>query len=126
MLLKGYISGQITGMPNYNADAFYDAAHELACNGFLFVNPITITEDIVRSVESGKMQMPSRYVFMRMDIKELCGCDFVYLLPGWQKSWGAKWERIIAKYVLGLPVFESLSDILAWKATLVDDSKIDM
>ena len=123
MLLKGYISGPITNIPNYNSDAFNDAAHELACHGFMFINPINITIDIVRDVEAGKYPMPSRYRFMRMDIKALCDCDFVLLLAGWEKSWGAKWERIIAKYVFDIPVFESISDLIAWRDTLVDESE---
>lgn len=121
MLLKGYVSGGMTGLPNYNSDAFNDAAHELACNGFMFVNPINLTADIVRDVEAGKYPMPIRYTFMRMDIKELCDCDFILMLKGWQKSWGAKWERIIAKYVFGMPVFESVSEVIEWRKTLVDE-----
>ena len=114
--IMGYISGKMTGVENYNAEAFNDAACDLAELGLFFINPITISSDIVREVEECRREMPSRYFFMRLDIVAMARCDFLYMLPDWQKSWGAKWERIIAKYVFDMPIFESLEDICKYYA----------
>ena len=48
--IMGYISGKMTGVENYNAEAFNDAACDLAELGLFFINPITISSDIVREV----------------------------------------------------------------------------
>lgn len=40
---------------------------------------------------------------MRADIKALCGCDAISLLPGWEKSQGAHLELHVA-HRIGLQV----------------------
>lgn len=36
---------------------------------------------------------------MKEDIKALCDCDMIYLLPNWQDSKGAKMEYCIALFL---------------------------
>ena len=84
---KVYISGTMSGIPDYNYPAFYDAAMKLRLKGVDVVSPAegTVTSD----------KMWSDY--MRAAIKLLCDCDFNVRLPGWQKSKGAQLETQIAK-----------------------------
>lgn len=111
---KIYVSGPMTGIPEYNAPAFNALARRIKDMGLFCVNPIDISANIVTSVERGEITMPSRYYFMRLDIQALCDCDAILMLPGWQKSWGAKWERIIAKHVFDMPVLESINSLKAY------------
>ena len=84
---KVYISGPMSGLPNYNYPAFYDAAMQLRLRGVDVVSPAegAVTND----------KMWSDY--MRRAIKMLCDCYFNVRLPGWQKSKGAQLETQIAK-----------------------------
>ena len=116
-LKKVYISGAMTGLPDNNFPAFDEAAHLVAIHGLMFSNPANIARDIFYEVEHGIRPMPCRYGFMREDIKAMCDCNAVLLLQGWQKSWGAKWERIIAKYVFDMPIFESIDEAAEWANT---------
>ena len=96
-----YLAGPMTGMPNWNHDAFCDAASRI--------------EDYhARSRESrekvhnpamhfdGRKDLP-REQYMRKAVVALMHCSQVYLLDGWENSEGAKLEVAIARE-LGLPV----------------------
>ena len=48
---------------------------------------------------------------MRADIRALCDCDAIYMLPGWEKSNGAQLELHIA-HRLGLIVLLTHPDLL--------------
>jgi hypothetical protein len=81
-----YISGPMTGVKDHNFPAFNEAAEALRSNGFDAVNPVDINPDVNTSWEE----------CMRHDIKALCDCDGVALLPGWTNSKGATLEVGIA------------------------------
>jgi len=91
-----YISGPITGMPNNNVEAFATRAKLLREQGYYVVNPHELTED-----QSGH----DWTYYMRVDIIELCKCEMINMLPGWQKSRGANIEYGMALQ-LGLRVIE--------------------
>lgn len=86
--MKFYISGKITGE---NCDdaiiKFDDAAIRLKELGFETVNPMEVNLGENASWEA----------YMRADIKLLCDCDAIFMLKDWRDSRGAKLERLIAK-----------------------------
>lgn len=90
---RAYISGPMTGMPASNFPAFNQAAEVLQASGLTPVNPVDINPD------------PNTpwHECMRADIKALCDCDLIVMLPGWQKSQGAQLELHIA-HRLGIEV----------------------
>ena len=92
--LRVYISGPMTGRPNHNKPAFYAAAALLAEAGHIPVNPAEITAAMIGAEWTD---------FMRADIKALCDCDAIALLPGWEMSQGAQLELHIA-HRLGLAI----------------------
>lgn len=97
-----YISGPMTGLPEYNAGAFRAAAASLRAMGFEVVNPSEIEPLAGRRTWEH---------FMRADIKALCDCDIIVLLPGWQNSKGARLEAYVAKSIgLSTECFDSLVD----------------
>ncbi len=84
---KTYISGPMTGLPDLNFPAFYQAAAELRAQGHDVVNPAEFGE------EPGKTWSD----YMRKDIKSLMDCDTIHMLPGWRGSEGARVEHYLAR-----------------------------
>lgn len=91
--MKVYLSGPMTGLPDNNFPAFHAVAQALREAGEDVVNPAEINPDASLSWEE----------CMRADIKALCDCDAIYLLPGWEQSKGAHLELHVA-HRLGLKV----------------------
>lgn len=88
-----YLSGPMTGLPELNFPAFMVAASALRAKGMQVVNPAELNPDPA----AGWAQC------MRVDIKALCDCAALALLPGWQNSKGAHLELQIA-HRLGLQI----------------------
>lgn len=83
---KVYISGPMTGLPDFNRPAFHAAAAQLRQAGYEVRNPA--------DVRLGPDATWSDY--MRVDLPMLLECDLVALLPGWHKSRGARLEYTVA------------------------------
>lgn len=88
-----YLSGPMTGLPEANFPAFNAEAARLRKLGHTVVNPAEICADPATPWEA----------CMRADIKALCDCSTLALLPGWETSKGAHLELHIA-HRLGLNV----------------------
>ena len=82
-----YVSGPMTGLPDLNVPAFNAAAAKLRAAGFTVVNPAELNPDPAATWAQ----------CMRADIKALCDCDGLALLPGWTDSRGAKLEAHLAE-----------------------------
>lgn len=93
MSKRVYISGPMTGLPEFNVHAFHAAARRLRGLGFEVINPAEINADASKSWHD----------CMRGDIKALCDCDVIALLPGWEGSNGAHLELHIA-HRIGLEI----------------------
>lgn len=90
-----YISGPMTGIPEYNYPAFDRAAIVLSEHGYEPVNPAEISR--VLECEFAEMNLtPNRFDYLRRDIAELVKCNGIFMLPGWQDSEGAKLEHTVA------------------------------
>ncbi|MEK7882942.1 DUF4406 domain-containing protein [Methyloversatilis sp. NSM2] len=88
-----YISGPMSGLPNHNFPAFHAAAEKVRAQGIEVVNPAEINADTDLSWEE----------CLRADIKALCDCDTIAMLPGWENSKGAHLEVHVA-HRLGIRV----------------------
>jgi Domain of unknown function (DUF4406) len=84
--MKLYVSGPMTGLPDWNFPAFNTAAAKVRALGHEAVNPVDVNPDPATPWE----------MCLRADIKALCDCDGIVLLPGWEKSKGAQLELHIA------------------------------
>ncbi|GKS93199.1 DUF4406 domain-containing protein [Acidovorax sp. SUPP2825] len=91
-----YVAGPMTGYPELNFPAFHAAAAALRAEGHHVENPAEINAD------------PTAQWLdcMRADIPRLVTCDAVFLLPGWERSRGARIEQALAAG-LGLQVLYS-------------------
>lgn len=80
-----YISGPMTGMPDYNYPAFYAADSLLRARfGCQVINP---ARQEVR---------PSWEAYMRHDVNLLREATALFQLPGWERSRGARIEYELA------------------------------
>lgn len=87
---KVYIAGPMTGLPDLNFRAFFDAEAELLRAGYEPLNP-------ARNECTGWLPC------MRAALRQIAECDGLALLPGWQNSTGATIERNLV-LSLDLPV----------------------
>jgi hypothetical protein len=83
----------MTGIPDFNKQAFNAVAEMLLFAGHEPINP----------ANNGVPDTAQWLEHMRADIKMLTDCDGVACLPGWENSRGAKVEVELARG-LGLPV----------------------
>lgn len=79
-----YISGPMTGLPDFNYPAFNAEAARLRALGYHVENP----------AENPPQESWEAYI--AVCIPQLLTCDAIALLPGWSESRGALWERYVA------------------------------
>ncbi len=91
--MRVYLSGPMTGLPELNFPAFHAAAAALRAKGLEVVNPAEINPNADKTWEQ----------CMRADIKALCDCDALVMLPGWERSRGAHLEVHVA-HRLGMQI----------------------
>jgi hypothetical protein len=88
--LKVYLAGPMTGHPDFNYPAFNAEAARLRALGLTVSNP---AENPIEETWQD---------YMRTAVAQLVKCDVVALLPGWEKSRGARIENGLA-VSLGIP-----------------------
>lgn len=82
-----YVAGPMTDIPDLNFPAFNAMAAKLRERGWYVVNP----------AEHGIVEGATWEDYMHYDIQRIATCCAVYMLPGWEKSRGAKVEHAIAR-----------------------------
>jgi hypothetical protein len=90
-MMRVYLSGPMTGIADNNFPAFHQWAAKLRAEGFDVVSPAEIQE-------AGDWE-----ACLRADLRELCTCEGLALMPGWETSRGAHLELHVA-HRLGLRV----------------------
>ena len=82
-----YLSGPMTGLPEYNFPAFTAACAALRADGYVILSPHEIIEHLDHKWE----------YYIRHDlIAMLMHCDSIARLPGWETSRGANVENFVA------------------------------
>lgn len=92
--MKVYLSGPMSGQVDYNKPAFFRAAAELRCMNHEVINPAETDKDAEGIAWES---------FLRKDLASIVHCDAIALLPGWDKSKGARFELFVC-YVLGMHI----------------------
>lgn len=94
--MRIYLSGPMTGIADNNFPEFHKWAELLRSTGYEVVSPAEIQE-------AGTWEL-----CLRADLRELCTCDGIALMPGWEKSKGANLELHVAHrlgmHVMHLPL----------------------
>jgi len=91
---KIYIAGPVTGRTDYE-EKFNEAAELLEAFGCEALNPIA--EGLVYGWEYRD--------YINRGLRLLMEADAVYMLPDWEKSPGARFERMYAE-ICGIRVYE--------------------
>lgn len=114
-IIKVYLSGLMSGLPNFNIPTFNAAAHALRQIGYTVFNPAENKIDT-----SGMSEAEAWRAYMQVDIKALVECNAIVMLPGWPESRGATLERNIA-IGLSMPVM-TLTDAVLQAPTHVESA----
>lgn len=95
-----YISGPMTGIPEFNFPAFFNKEKELKKSGWKVINPARIGKRIIlkRNVEYQD--------YIKADLKGLFKCSTIYMMKGWQNSKGANLEKHVAEILLLKIIYE--------------------
>jgi Domain of unknown function (DUF4406) len=80
-----YVAGPVTGIPDLNFPAFNATAAELRALGFHVENP---AENVP--------ERESWLGYMRMSLVQIAHSDWMFMLPGWERSKGASIEHRLA------------------------------
>lgn len=97
---KVYLSGPMTGIPDFNFPKFHRLAAVIRATGVECFNPA--------ETDGGSQDKPYEF-YIREDIKALLECTELALMPGWENSKGANLELSIAR-ALKLPVYQLTED----------------
>lgn len=98
-----YLSGPMSGLPEYNYPAFDRAAERLRAKGYTVVTPTEVGPNLEAKYGAERFSL-SYQQYVSANIIALLDCNAIILLPGWRNSRGAKLERHIAM-VLGFDEF---------------------
>lgn len=113
MKAKIYLSGPMTGYPDFNYPEFHKNAELIRSYGYEVFNPAECFE--------GNQNLPKE-VYMREDIKAVLDCQMVVTLPNWQQSSGALLEVEVAR-ACGIDVID-LQEFLILETTEKDENHV--
>ncbi|HPI31109.1 MAG: hypothetical protein BWY70_01813 [Bacteroidetes bacterium ADurb.Bin408] len=86
-MLRVYIAGKVTGEPPLECNQKFGKAELLLTSmGMQAINPLSFIPSDAEWHQA-----------MKLCIRSLITCDFIYLLPDWKESEGAKLEAAIAE-----------------------------
>ncbi|WP_421323252.1 DUF4406 domain-containing protein [Aeromonas veronii] len=90
-MAKIYIAGPMSGLPNFNRDAFDKESLRLQSLGHVALNPAILPDGL------------EQHEYMAICIEMVKMADQLVLLPNWERSAGATAEHALA-IKLGKPV----------------------
>jgi hypothetical protein len=114
-VLTVYIAGPMSGYPEWNFPAFFDAERRLLARGYAVANPARYdrdqlgfdpTTDMLDTVKNKDYFLRES---LRWDFEQLTQADAIHMLAGWEASKGATAEKLIAEK-LGLQVITITND----------------
>lgn len=101
-MTKVYIAGPMRGYDYFNFPAFDEAAASLRAMGYEVVNPAEIDrglglDETADDAEVKFEALGGIETAMHRDFGVILECDGIVLLPGWEKSTGARGELFVAQ-----------------------------
>lgn len=97
--MKHYLSGPMSGLPQWNFPAFERAAVALRAEGI----DVLSAHEIQHNEPLGVVGSLPWTTYLREDLAELLSCDALIILPNWFTSRGARLELYVA-LALDMPV----------------------
>lgn len=102
MTQRAYLAGPMRGMPAFNFPAFHEAAADLRGRGYEVWSPAEQDESDGFDPKTGE-GLKSLRDYMRKDIPAVLESDLLVVLPGWERSTGARLECYVA-HACDIPV----------------------
>ena len=93
------------GIPLYNFPAFDAYQALLEKQGHEVTSPAQLDRDAGFDPNRDPVTPELIREMITRDVKAICGCDAVYLMPGWERSKGVAVEKALAEF-LGLPIIK--------------------
>lgn len=120
-----YLSGPMTGLPDFNRQAFIDGATYLRSLGLEVTDPVTEDFRVYGTWEEAIRHDWREH--LARDIAVVPRCAEIFMLPGWEGSRGANLELRIAR-AFGLPAWEMSpsSDAVRWDIRSLSYDAIDV
>ena len=85
---KIYISGPMRGYPELNHPAFFAAE-----------SAVELLGEVVSPARMGVVPGFSQRDYAKRDLAVILECDDMYMLTGWEFSWGARAEHAVARWI---------------------------
>lgn len=115
--MRLYLAGPMTGYPSFNIPMFDEAAGVLRRIGYDVVSPAELDDPAIRAISlaspDGAIATLNSHGqtwgdFLSRDVKLLSddGIEAIVVLPGWQKSRGARLETFVGSRMCGMPVYK--------------------
>lgn len=97
--MRLYVAGPMRGIPEFNFPAFAEAAAGLRRCGHDVVSPHEkdLKVDGFDPTRVETLEALDLAETMRWDLRTILDCDGIVMLPGWERSQGARLERIVAE-----------------------------
>lgn len=103
MSKKIYIAGPMSGYPNFNFDAFNNAANIFRAGGWEVFNPAEKESETLsaESLVNGDAALAAEQGFnfrevYTWDVNKVIEADAILMLKGWENSPGARGEHAVA------------------------------
>lgn len=101
--MRVYLAGPMTGIPGFNFPEFDRHAGVLEAMGHTVFNPAQMDRDLGFDPSASEVSSQFLRDALRRDLSAICDADAIAMLPGWEKSGGARIEWMLAVH-LGLKV----------------------
>lgn len=101
--MKVFISGPMSGKPNFNREAFFKAQMELEKHGYSVWNPAWLAYPSDTEFTKDDMHI--------IDFAALRRCDAIYMLKGWKHSTGSQEEH---KYAVARGLMVMYEGVHCW------------
>lgn len=121
-----YIAGPMKSLPLFNFPAFDNAEMCLRLQGWDVINPAELDREVGFDPAIGSAEADVTPAFlegaMRRDVEAIMRADAIAMLPGWEKSTGAKAEMHLALW-RHIPVYLFPQMIELTKEDVLDEAK---
>lgn len=136
-----YLSGAMTGYPNFNFDQFFDVEDALVDAGIVVASParndIRVLKEkfgpdyAYRSTPGFAEGDPKIYAeaigtidnLFAWDLAQIIEGDGIIMIPGWEKSTGARAERLVAEMCAKPVYLATLDSYGGWGWSLDPEQK---
>lgn len=106
-----YIAGPMTGITEFNFDAFDEKAHHFKERGYTVINPADLSRKQAEAIGIELEELTERELAQN-DLKHITAfATHMYMLNGWQYSKGAKAEHAVAEWLGMTILYQSEEDL---------------